>query len=194
MKTLIAASALLMFSTPALAQTDPSDLPTKPKPAPAATVAAAGSEASVYNNALGPGWENWSFATVELGVDTGGARKPIRVEAKGWQALYFHHAPFSTAPYRGVSMLIQVVGAEAEVRVIATANGKPIPDPSQPPVNNEPAPKMKLVKLKPGGWTKILVPLAELGADNKQIDGLWVQNNTGQDAPTFYVADVAFVE
>jgi hypothetical protein len=190
MRLPIVAGALLL-SAPAFAQTEPGDLPPRPKPAVEATVAAAGAEASVYNNALGPGWENWSFATVELGVDTGGARKPIRVEAKGWQALYLHHAPFSTAPYRGLSMLLQVVGGEAEVRVIATADGKPIPDPSQAPVNNEPVPKMKLVKLKPGGWTKILVPLAELGADDKTIDGIWVQNNSGEDAPTFYAADIA---
>ena len=36
-----------------------------------------------------------------------------------------------------------------------------------------------------------LPPLAELGADNRTIDGIWVQNNSGGDAPTFYAADIA---
>ncbi|MCW3834971.1 hypothetical protein ACFQ1E_02080 [Sphingomonas canadensis] len=190
MKLLFAGALLAAaIASPALAQTDPGDVPNKPKPAKA-EAPAAGPEATVYDNALGPGWENWSWAATELSVDTGTARKPIRVEAKGYQGLYLRHAPFSTAPYRGISMLIQVVGGEAEVRVIAIADGKPIPDPAKPAQNNEPTPRMKLVALKPGGWTKVVVPLDTLGAKDRTIDGFWVQNNSGADAPKFYVADV----
>lgn len=194
--SIIAGAALLLCATPAFAQRDAADnapnrlAPPTPQAAAEATKATAGPEATVYNNALGPGWENRSTAAVELSIGDG-ARKPIRVEAKGWQALQLHHAPFSAAPYRGLSMLLQTAGGEAEVRVVAVVDGKPIPDASKPPVNGEPTPKMKLVKVKPGGWTKVVVSLVDLGAKDKTIDGIWVQNNSAADAPVFYVADVA---
>jgi hypothetical protein len=188
MKYLVAAALLL--AAPASAQTS--------KPAPAASAASAAPAtagpiaASVYANALAPGWSNWSFAATEVGVDTGGARKPIKVEAKGYQALYLHHDPFSTAPFRGLSMLIQSVGGEARVRIVAVVGGKPIEDATKPATGGQPALMTKVVSVKPGGWSKVVVPLAALGADNKQIDGIWVQNDSADPAPNFYVADIAF--
>lgn len=183
MKSLIAAGALLLASTPAFAQTAPAAAPATP---------VADNVATVYDKALGQGWENWSWAKTELSADIGSARKPIMVDAQGYQALYLHHAPFSTQPYRGLSMLIQVVGGEAEVRVILIADGKPIADGTKMGADGQPEPMMKVIKLKPGGWTQVQVGLDQLGAMNKTIDGIWVQNNSGTPAPHFYVADIAF--
>lgn len=182
MKLLIAAAALLAAPA-AFAQSDPGDAH-KPKPAaPAAAVVAAPAVdpalAAVYTGALGEGWQNWSFATVELSVDIGSPRKPIRVSAEGYKALYLHHAAFYTAPYRGISFLIQGTVAGGQVRVIAVANGKPIEG------------KQKLVKIAVGGWVKVVASLAELGAENKEIDGFWIQNDSGEPLPPFYVADIA---
>ncbi len=185
MRKLLLGAALLL-ATPAFAQTDPGDVPARPKPAAAAPAAAADtSMATVYKDALGPGWENWKWdgAETELGVDlNGSARKPIRVEAQGYKGLYLHHASFSTAPFRGVSMLVQAVGGTGQVRLIAIRDGKPIPD------------KQKLVKLAPGGWTKVDVPLSALGAENGMIDGLWLQNDSGDPAPRFYVTDIVLMQ
>jgi hypothetical protein len=183
MKFLIAAAALLA-SPAAFAQTDAGDVAAKPKPAVAATLPVADPAiANIYSNALGEGWQNWSFATVELSVDVGSAtRKPIKVSAEGYKALYLHHAPFSGAPYRGISFLIQGTGAGGKVRVLATAGGKPIEG------------RMKLVEVKPGGWTKVTASLAELGAASIEIDGFWIQNDSGEPMPNFYVADIALSE
>ncbi|MEI9927758.1 MAG: hypothetical protein WDN44_08715 [Sphingomonas sp.] len=148
--------------------------------------------ATVYDKALGPGWENWSWAKTELSADIGSAKMPIMADAKGYEGVYLHHAPFSTAPYRGLSLLIQVVGGNAQVRVIAIAGGKPIPDGAKLGADGQPQPKMKLVALVPGGWKQVVVPLGDLGADNTVIDGIWVQNDSAQPAPHFYIADVAF--
>jgi len=186
MKTLVIAVALLLVPGIACAQDDPP----RPKPVAPATVPAAGPEANIYNTALGEGWENWSWAKTELSSDAG-VKKPIMVDAQGYQGLYLHHAPFSTAPYRGVSMLIQSVGGDAEVRIIAIADGKPIPDGGKMGADGQPQAMMKVVTVKPGGWTQVVVPLKQLGADSKTIDGFWVQNNSGQPAPHFYVADIA---
>jgi hypothetical protein len=186
MKKLAAAAALLLAPA-AVAQTAPT-------PTPAAAPAAAPVEAVVYDKALGSGWENWSWAKTELSVENAGARKPIRVEAQAYQGLYLHHAPFDTTPYRGISMLIQAVGGEAQVRLIAIANGKPIPDGAKVGADGQPQAKMKLIPLKPGGWTQVQVALRDLGAEKTMIDGFWVQNDSGQPAPHFYVADIKLMQ
>jgi hypothetical protein len=185
MKSLIAAAALLFVPAVALAQATPASAPA------GATAAAADPIATIYDKALGTGWENWSWAKTELSADIGSARKPIKVEAQGYQALDLHHAPFSAAPYRGITMLIQAVGGEAEVRVIGIVNGKPIANGTKVGADGQPELRMKVVKVVPGGWTKVQIPLAQLGiGEGATIDGFWVQNNKNEPAPNLYVADI----
>jgi hypothetical protein len=135
----------------------------------------------VYDKALGQGWENWSWAKTELSlVVNGSARTPIGVDAGPWQALYLHHAPFSTVGYRRLSMLIQGAAPGGQkLRILAIADGKPI--------NGE----GKLVTLPASGWAKIEMPLTAIGAGDKTIEGFWVQNATDQQIPRFYVTEVS---
>jgi hypothetical protein len=133
---------------------------------------------SIYETSLAPGWENWSWAKVELGIEiAGSARKPIRVEAAPWAALYLHHAPFSTTGYKWLSLLIQGSVPDREVRVYLLTDGK---------INGD----GKLVKIGNAGWTKVEVPLATLASEDKMVDGLWVQNASGTDLPKFFVTEI----
>lgn len=175
MKMLLAAVALL-FAPAAFAQTAP---------------AAVDPVATVYDKALSPGWDNWSWAKTELSADIGSARMPILVDAQGYGGLFLHHAAFSTAPYRGLHMLIQSVGGEVTLRVMVTVAGKPIPDGDKMEYG-QPVMMMKKVTVKPGGWMDVMIPLGVLGAENKEIDGIQVMNDSGQQAPHFYVADISF--
>lgn len=178
MKSMIAAAALLFVPASAMAQA---------APAPAAADPAA----TIYDKALGDGWQNWSWAKTELSVDIGNPRKPIKVEAQGYQALYLHHAPFSAAPYRGISMLIQSVGTEADLVVFAYANGNTIPDGAKVGADGKPEAKKKAIKVVPGGWTRVLIPFAELGVTKAtMLEGFAVQNSKGEQAPNLYVADI----
>src|SRR5262245_58635383 len=132
-----------------------------------ATADEAAAEMSIYDTALGAGWENWSWAKAELSVElNGSARKPIRIEAAPWAALYLHHAPFDTKGYKKLSLLIQGSTPDREVRVFMLTDGK---------VNGE----GKLVKISNTGWTKVEVPLVTLASEDKVVDGLWVQNASG---------------
>src|SRR4051812_20714762 len=134
---------------------------------------------AIYDTALAPGWENWSWAKTELSVELGGsARKPIRVEAAPWAALYLHHAPFSTKDFRKLDLLIQGSVPDREVRVFLLTDGK---------INGE----GKLVKIGNTGWTKLEVPLATLASDDRIVDGLWVQNASATDLPKFYVTEIS---
>ena len=132
----------------------------------------------VYDTALAPGWQNWSWAKADLSVElSGSARKPIRVTAGPWQALYLHHEPFNTTGLKKLSLLIQGSAPDGEVRVFALADGKIIGE-------------GYLVRLSNTGWKQVEQPLSVLGAEDKVIDGLWVQNASAADLPKFYVTEI----
>ncbi len=132
----------------------------------------------VYDTALAPGWQNWSWAKADLSVELNGStRRPIRVVAGPYQALYLHHDAFSTKGMTKLSLLIQGSAPDGEVRIFALIDGK---------VANE----GKLLKLGNTGWTQVVTPLVTLGVEDKMIDGIWVQNATGADLPKFYVTEI----
>jgi hypothetical protein len=132
----------------------------------------------IYDTALASGWQNWSWAKTELSINIeGSARKPIKVEAGGWQALYLQHEAFNTTGYQNVEFLIQGTSPEAEVRVIALINGKPAND-------------GRTIKIDNKGWKRVVTPLRTLGAEEVAIDGLWVQNASPNDLPRFYVTEI----
>lgn len=133
---------------------------------------------TVYDTALAPGWENWSWAKTELSVELGGSpRRPIRIVAGGWQALYLHHAPFSTTGLKRLNFLIQGSVPDREVRVFALIDGKNVGE-------------GKLVKIGNTGWTDVKIPLVTLGVEDKTIDGIWVQNASQEELPKFFVTDI----
>ena len=143
-----------------------------------ATEVATAQPMTVYDTALAAGWDNWSWAKAELSVELSGSpRRPIKVVAGPWQALYLHHAPFNTTGLKKISLLIQGSVPDREVRLFMLTDGKP---------NGE----GKLVKISNTGWTQVVVPLATLGAEDKVVDGIWVQNASATDLPKFYVTDI----
>ena len=133
---------------------------------------------TVYDTALGAGWENWSWAKSELSVELGGsARRPIRAVAGPWEAIYLHHAPFSTTGLKRLNLLVQGSVPDREVRLFLIVDGKPVGE-------------GKLVKLSNTGWTEVKVPLVTLGVEDQMIDGIWVQNASATELPKFYVTDI----
>jgi hypothetical protein len=76
-----------------------------------------------------------------------------------------------------LSLLIQGSVPDREARVFMLADGKPIGE-------------GKLVKFSNTGWTQVVVPLVTLGAEDKVVDGIWVQNASATDLPRFYVTDI----
>jgi hypothetical protein len=135
-------------------------------------------EMTVYDTALANGWQNWSWAKTELSVElNGSARKPIKVEAGAWEALYLHHEAFNTTGLKKLSLLIQGSAPDGQVRLFALADGKPIGEGYLLTIGNT-------------GWKLVEQPLATLGAEDKIIDGLWVQNATPAALPKFYVTEI----
>ncbi len=139
---------------------------------------AATKEQIIYDTALADGWQNWSWAKTELSIELNGSpRKPIRIEAGAWEALYLHHEPFSTAGFKMLTLLIQGSAPDGQVRIHGLIDGK---------VASEGHP----VKIGNSGWTLVKVPLATLGVEDKLADGFWVQNATGAPLPKFFVTEI----
>jgi hypothetical protein len=135
-------------------------------------------EKVIYDTALAGDWQNWSWAKTTLSTELGGsARKPIKVEAGPWQALYLHHEPFSTQGWTKLTFLIQGSVAGGEVRALALVDGKIASD-------------GYLVKLNNNGWTQVEIPLVTLGVEGKLTDGIWLQNASGVDLPKFFVTEI----
>jgi hypothetical protein len=133
---------------------------------------------SVYDVMLGPGWENWSWAKTDLSIELGGSpRRPIRVAAQAWQALYLHHAAFLTTGLSKLSFLIQGSVPDREVRAFMLTNGKIVGE-------------GKVVKISNTGWTNVVIPLATLGVEDTLVDGIWIQNASETELPKFYVTDI----
>jgi len=145
---------------------------------PAAPPAETAKVMPVYDTALAPGWQNWSWAKAELSVElSGSARKPIRVVAGPYQALYLHHDPFSTTGMTKLSLLIQGSALDEQVRILALIDGKPVGEGKPLTFSNT-------------GWTQVVVPLVNLGVEDQTIDGIWVQNSTDTELPKFYVTEI----
>ncbi|HEX7761505.1 MAG TPA: hypothetical protein VF459_18505 [Caulobacteraceae bacterium] len=147
-----------------------------------AAATAAQAAQTVYDDALAPGWSSWSWAKVSLAnaapAHSGGAS--IAVDAAPWSALYLSHAPMDLSGFKTLTFWVHG-GAKGgqSLSVVAVVGGKALTD--------------HFVRVVPhaGTWTEVSVPIAKLGVGGKAIDGLWIQNGSGEALETFYVDDIS---
>lgn len=132
----------------------------------------------IYDNELKNNWQNWSFAEVALSVPVGNT-KPIKVEGKAWSALAFHHEPFSIDEYSKLSFFVNggLEGGQT-LTVKLVVEGKPIAS-------------TYMVQPKVKTWALAEVPLAELGANGRKIDGIWLQAQ-GEPYSAYYITKIQF--
>jgi len=157
-KTLsLSVAALVMAGGGAYAQTPP---------------AAAPAPLVVYDDALGNGWQNWSWAKVTLQVPAGNV-KPIKVEGDPWSALAFHHDAIYTKGYSKITFYINggVDGGQS-VAVKVLIGGKAVDS------NFVIQPKVKT-------WAAVSVPLKDIGGQDVNIDGIWFQGQADAYKPYY---------
>ncbi|MFM1767473.1 MAG: hypothetical protein RJA22_2 [Verrucomicrobiota bacterium] len=149
-----------------------------------AVLAPAQTDQAIYSDALVNGWENWSWATVNLANTTpvrSGTRS-ISVNSGAWQAIYLHHAAFNTAGYTTLAFWIHGGASGGQrLQVQALRNGT-----AQPAVT--------LAPLTANAWQQIQVSLSSLGvASVADMDGFWIQDVTGTTQPAYYLDDLSLV-
>ncbi len=146
-----------------------------------ALTAGAQQDLVVYDDALGSGWENWSWAAVDLAEATTihSGTHSVRVTADGWEALYLHRTAMATAPYTSLSFRVHGGAAGGQpLQIQAMLSGNP-----QAAVGIGTAPT--------GSWRTVDVPLATLGiAGSSSFDGFWIQLAQAGSATAFYVDDI----
>ena len=132
----------------------------------------------VYDDELKNGWQNRSWAKVALSTPAGGS-KPIKVEGAPWSALALYHDAFSTAGFSKLTFFING-GTEGGQHLIvkAMAGGKAIDSTFQ-------------IQPKVKSWAVVEVPLKELGAEGKMIDGIMWQGQASAFG-AFYIARIQF--
>jgi hypothetical protein len=136
---------------------------------------------AAYIDALANGWQDWSWATVNLANPTPvhAGSKSISVTAAAWQAVYLYHTGLNTSSYTGFSFWVQggATGGQ-QLQVQALLNGV-----AQPAV--------ALAALPPNTWQHITLSLAALGVANRpDLDGFWIGDRSGTSQPTFYLDDI----
>ena len=150
--------------------------------AAAAPAAAQTQVMPIYDNTLAPGWDNWSWAQVALSVAIGDPTEtPIKVDSSGgWQALYLHHAPFTTAGYTTLSFFIHggSHGGQTLQVMALDAQGHPFGNLAY------------RVTPTAQAWSEVDVPLSALGAQSQTVSGFWIQNGTADPAARYYVNEI----
>jgi alpha-L-arabinofuranosidase len=138
---------------------------------------------TIYDEALAPGWQNWSWATVDTAstanANTGAVS--IAVTAPAWSALYLRSAdaPVNTNGYLNFTFYVHggTTGGQT-IQVVAV-------------IGDAPQAGVRVATPTAGAWQKITVPLAALGVENRaDVAGFWIQQGSGIDEPTFYVDTV----
>ncbi|HEY3864044.1 MAG TPA: hypothetical protein VGO59_19405 [Verrucomicrobiae bacterium] len=137
----------------------------------------------IYTDNLVNGFQNWSWASVNLQslnpAPHSGAYS-ISVTDGGGQALAVHSSDFNSSLYTSLTFWINGGSAGGQrVKVFGLLDGS-----SQTGYS--------LSALPANTWQQITVPLLALGVAGKSnFDGIWIQGNTGGAQPAFYVDDVA---
>jgi alpha-N-arabinofuranosidase len=145
-------------------------------------LARAQSDQTIYADALANGWQNWSWATVNLTstqpVQAG--NNSISVSATAYQALYLHQTPFGSSLYSNLVFWINGGATGGQLlEVQATLNGI-----AQTVV--------ALPALAANTWQQFSIPLSSLGVQSKpNFDGFWIQDRSGTTQPTFYVDTIS---
>jgi hypothetical protein len=142
----------------------------------------------IYDDALENGWQNWSWATVNLAntspVHSGS--DSISVTANNtpsdWQALYLSVSAMNTSGFTNLTFWIDG-GASGGQQVLA-----------QGILGSAAQPAVQIGPLPANSWQQVTLPLSALGVANQaNFTGFWLQAEGGSPVPTFYVDDITLV-
>src|SRR5947209_10784915 len=150
--------------------------------------ARAQSDLTIYADALGPGWADWSWCNRDLASTDNvhsGSRSARLTYTAGFQGFYLRHAGFDDSGY--THLIFWINGGSTGNRAMTVAAH----------LNDQAQPSVPLASYVEGGfvaantWRKVTIPLAALGVDNQaNFNGFWIQDASGSAQTPFYVDDI----
>ena len=135
----------------------------------------------IYTEALGDSWADWSWSSSRNFANTspihGGANSLAVTLTGAWGALYLHtDSPINSDGYTAISFWVHGGSAgNQQLQFSADRGTHTIP-----------------FSASAGVWTKISIPLADLGSPGALTD-LWWSDAGGSAQPTFYLDDISLV-
>ncbi len=137
---------------------------------------------TIYADALGPGWVDWSWASVNLAAASpvhSGAHS-IAVTFGAWQGLYLHNPSVDTlgATYLHFYLNGGAAGGQRMNVFLNFADGQD-------------GPGVAIAPPSANAWEEVKVPLATLNPANAQVTGVTWQDATGGGQPTVYFDDIS---
>ncbi|MFP2929524.1 glycosyl hydrolase family 18 protein [Pyxidicoccus sp. 3LG] len=156
------------------------------EPTPGDVNAAAAGETTLYADALGSGWADWSWATRNLAVTSpvASGTRSISVTFGPWTGLYFHNGGVPTS---GLQFLELQVNGGATTNPALTAYAT---------VANARRTTVAVNgycdggSIKANAWTRCRVPLSALNVVNVTLDGIVLQEGAGRTLPAVYFDNV----
>ncbi len=142
---------------------------------------------AIYDDALAPGWQDWSWAQVNLAATNyrHSGSHSIAVTYGAWEGLYLHKAGVDTLGTTHLQFFTHgggVGGQQLNVFFNLDAGGTPQNGPAiavPPPAANS--------------WTEVLAPLSSLNPNSHTITGVTWQGSVGSSQPTVYIDDIDLV-
>jgi endoglucanase len=144
-----------------------------------------GEDLTIYDNNLAPGWQSWSWATVDFANTTAAHSAPnsISVDAAAWGSLYlaYQGEPLDTSGYNTLTFWSNG-GPSGGQRVTISAAVN---------FNGDGLPSYTIESLPANTWQKYEVPLAALGVQGQSnITNFGFMNTSGVTVPTFYIDEI----
>ena len=145
----------------------------------------------VYTDALGEGWESWSwdgtydFASTE---QVASGDYAIKADAQSGGALALHHENFASTPYYWLELYVYKTTDTSPLDVWAV-------DGDDQPLRDRPVEDCRYTqgqRIVPGIWTRVRIPLEDLNASNRLLQMVSISNHSDQ-SQTFYVDEMRLV-
>ncbi len=125
------------------------------------------------------GFQNYSWAAVNFDASYGGSNCVSVVNRTNYQAVYFGHADFPTAPYSALDFWIN--GGPSGGQAVQV-NG---------PLDGSPSTQYSIGTLQTNVWQHFTIPLSAFGNPNAtNCTGFWIQGANNNPQPVFYVCGV----
>lgn len=138
----------------------------------------------IYDDALENGWQNWSWATVNLANTSPvyNSSDSISVTASNWSALYLDIAATDSSQFTNLTFWINGGtngGQQVQVQGILGTNAQPA---------------VQIGPLPTNSWQQVTLSMSALGVANQpNFTGFWIQVETTSAVPTFYVDDISLI-
>jgi glycosyl hydrolase family 44 len=145
----------------------------------------------IYADALAAGWQDWSWATHNLG-QTGtvhGGTKAISMQPDNWEAVYLHNdAGIDVAAYDALEVWVHGgPNGGQKLAVVVTVGG-------QNAGSGDLDTFVAGGAVPAGRWAKAHIPFSALGVSSGLVDGFWLQDATGGNQAAVYLDDIVAVE